>query len=134
MGNGARHNQTALPQIPVGGRRLRVYRDAAGRRGVEYPTGVGPIDLLATDKAGNFFVFELKLDRGPDTAFGQLARYMGWVKANLAGRRDVRGVVVARRIDEKLRYAASIAPDVALLEYEVNLKVRDAGLSGPVNG
>jgi len=49
-------------------------------------------------------VIELKLDRGPDRALGQLARYMGWVRANLAAGTEVRGVVVARRIDEKLRY------------------------------
>ena len=80
-------------------------------------------DILATDEAGSFFVFELKLDRGPDRALGQLARYMGWVKMHLAGERDVRGVVVARSIDEKLRYAVCVIPNVALLEYEVDFRL-----------
>ena len=55
-----------LSQIPIDGNRLRLYVNAEGRGGKEYPTNVGPIDILATDEAGSFFVFELKLDRGPD--------------------------------------------------------------------
>jgi hypothetical protein len=113
-----------LASIPVGGKRLRLYEDSSGRGGVEYPTGVGPIDILAVDDSGTFYVFELKLDRGPDRAMGQLARYMGWMKLNLAGERDVRGVIVARSMDEKLRYAAFIVPNVLLLEYEIQFRVR----------
>ena len=116
-----------LPQIPVGGNKLRLYVDGEGREGKEYQTGVGSIDILATDTPGNFFVFELKLDRGPDRALGQLARYMGWIKTHLAGNRDVRGVIVARSIDEKLRYAACVIPNVVLLEYEVEFRLRDVG-------
>jgi hypothetical protein len=115
-----------LSQIPIGGNKLQLYVDANGK-GKEYRTGVGPIDILATDAVGNFFVFELKLDRGPDRALGQLARYMGWVKTHLAKNQDVRGVVVARSIDEKLRYAACVIPNVILLEYEVAFRLRDVG-------
>jgi Endonuclease NucS C-terminal domain len=116
-----------IGQIPIGGNKLRLYVDAGGRDGKEYPTGVGPIDILAVDNAGTFFVFELKLDRGPDRALGQLARYMGWAKIHLAGEHDVRGVVVARVIDEKLRYAACVIPNVILLQYEVEFRLNDVG-------
>ena len=116
-----------ISQIPIGGRRLRLYVDDSGRSGREYQTGVGPIDILAVDEAGNFLIFELKLERGPDRALGQLARYMGWVKTHLAGDREVSGAVVARSIDERLRYAACVVPNVALLEYEVQFSVRDVG-------
>jgi hypothetical protein len=118
-----------ISRIPVGGRQLRLYRNAEGRDGKEYPTDVGPIDILAIDDVGNLFVFELKLDRGPDRALGQLARYMGWVKIHLAHDREVRGVVVARTIDERLRYAACIMPNVELLEYEIEFRLRAAGLN-----
>jgi hypothetical protein len=116
---------TNIARVPVGATRLRVYRDPLGRSGSEYPTAVGPIDILAVDDSGNFFVIELKLDRGPDRVLGQLARYMGWVKANLALHSEVRGVVVARSIDQKLRYAAGVMPNVTLLEYEIDFKVRE---------
>lgn len=116
-----------ISRIPIGGTQVHLYRNAEGRDGKEYPTDVGPIDILAVDDAGNFFVFELKLDRGPDRALGQLARYMGWVKIHLAGDRQIRGVLVARSIDEKLRYAACVIPNVALLEYEVEFRLHDVG-------
>ena len=97
------------------------------RNGREYLTDVGPIDILAEDDSGAFVVFELKLDRGPDRALGQLARYMGWVKLRLAGERAVRGVVVASSIDDRLRYAVCVVPNVSLLEYEVEFRLHDVG-------
>lgn len=117
-----------LKSIPVAGQSLKLYVDPSGRDGIEYPTDVGPIDILAQAEHGGLFVFELKLARGPDRAFGQLARYMGWVKCKLAGTLPVKGVIVARSIHDKLRYAASIIPDVTLLEYEVEFRVREARL------
>jgi RecB family endonuclease NucS len=114
-----------LSQISIGGTRLSLYRDTTGRDGKEYPTDVGQIDILAIDNLGGLFVFELKLDRGPDRALGQLARYMGWVKVHLAGGHNIRKVIVARTIDEKLRYAACVIPNVALLQYEVAFRLHD---------
>ena len=65
----------------------------------------------------------------------ELARYMGWVKLHLAGERAVRGVVVASSIDERLRYAACVFPNVSLLEYEVEFRLHDVGsmTTGPAN-
>ena len=108
--------------------RLRIFQDESGRSGIEYPTDVGPIDLLALDENQNPCVFELKLSRGPDRAMGQLLRYIGWVKSRLAGSKDVFGFIVAKDIDEKLRYAALPVPNVRLLEYEVNFQVKAAEL------
>jgi hypothetical protein len=113
-----------LARMTIASKRLTLFKDESGRGGVEYPTAVGQIDILTTDSEGSFYVFELKLERGPDRALGQLARYMGWVKLNLAGERRVVGVIVASSIDEKLRYAVSVIPDAILLEYEVAFKIR----------
>lgn len=109
--------------IEVNEHRLRLYIDEYGRDGVEYPTDVGPIDILALDEEDNFVVFELKLSRGADKAMGQLSRYMGWVKRNLSKGKKVKGVIVAKSVDEKLKYAASIIPDISLFEYELNFKI-----------
>jgi hypothetical protein len=114
-----------LPRLTIGGMQLRLYRDAAGRSGREYPTDVGPIDILAIAPDNTVVVIELKRDRGPDRALGQLARYMGWVRTHLAAGAAVRGVVVARRIDDKLRYAAAAMPGVLLLEYDIRFDVRE---------
>jgi hypothetical protein len=109
-----------LPAIPIGGRRLRVYVDPTGRDGIEFPTAVGPIDLLAIDEEGNFFVFELKRGKTPDHTIGQIARYMGWVSQTIGKGKTVYGVIVAKQISETLRYAICVVPRVSLFEYEVS--------------
>jgi hypothetical protein len=63
--------------IKVGGDLLSLFVDQTGRDGIEYPTAVGPIDILAVDSSGGFVVCELKRARSPDHAIGQLSRYMG---------------------------------------------------------
>jgi RecB family endonuclease NucS len=108
----------------VEGRKVRLFVDSTGRDGVEFPTAVGPIDILAVDDTGAFIVFELKRARSPDHAIGQLTRYMGWVKETIGRDRKVRGVVVAKIISEGLRYAISVLPDVSLFEYEVSFQLK----------
>ena len=112
--------------IDVRGKRLRVYVDPTGRDGVEFPTAVGPIDILAIDASGEFYVFELKRARSPDHAIGQLARYMGWVRQTIGKDRKVNGVIVAKEIGPNLRYAVSVVPNVSLFEYEVEFHLNSA--------
>jgi hypothetical protein len=115
-----------LSLIQMPGTRLSLYKDSSGRDGVEYPTGVGPIDILATDGNGSFVVFELKRAASPDHAIGQLARYMGWVSQKMAAGKQVHGVIVAKSVNEKLRYAITVMPNVRLFEYDVSFKLRPA--------
>jgi len=116
-----------IESIPVNGRRLRLYVDATGRDGVEYPTAVGPIDILAIEKETEaFVVFELKRGRTPDHVIGQIARYMGWLKSTLAKDRDLSGVIVAKQIAPNLRYAVKAVPNVSLFEYEVSFTLKAA--------
>ena len=121
-----------IKTIQVDNHQLKLYTDENGRDGVEYPTEVGPVDILAVDEHDNLAVFELKLSKGIDKALGQLLRYMGWVKANLAKEKKVRGVIVAKDIDEKLKYAVSIIPEITLFEYELDFKIRPVSLNGRV--
>ncbi|HEY1580448.1 MAG TPA: endonuclease NucS domain-containing protein [Terracidiphilus sp.] len=113
-----------LSSILVEGRRVRLFVDPTGRDGIEFPTAVGPIDILALDDAGDFVVFELKRARSPDHAIGQLTRYMGWVKQTIGKDLKVRGVIVAKMISENLRYAISVIPEVSLFEYEVSFQLK----------
>lgn len=108
----------------IRGLNLKLFVDEQGRDGKEYPTQVGPIDILATDENGNFYVFELKLSNGPDRAIGQILRYMGWIRKNLAGNRSVKGIIVANKMDDKIKYAVSMVSDVSLYEYEMKFEVR----------
>jgi hypothetical protein len=115
-----------LGALDVGSRTLKLYVDPTGRDGIEFPTAVGPIDILATDEAGAFFVFELKRASSPDHAIGQLARYMGWVNQTIGKDRRVHGIIVARTISDRLRYAVSVIPNVSLFEYEVEFHLKPA--------
>lgn len=112
--------------ITISNKRLRLFVDQTGRDGIEYPTAVGPIDILATDETGAIVVFELKKAASPDRAMGQLARYMGWVRQTIGRDREVLGIIVARTITENLRYAASIVPNVSLYEYELAFTLKQA--------
>jgi len=113
-----------ISAIDVLGKKLKLYVDPSGRDGIEYPTGVGPIDILAIDEAGSFYIFELKRARSPDHAIGQLARYMGWMRQTIGKDKDVYGIIVAREIGDKLRYAISAVPNVTLFEYEIEFHLK----------
>jgi endonuclease len=115
-----------LSNIPVNGQRLQVFVDPTGRDGVEFPTAVGPIDLLAIDAQGSFYVFELKRGRTPDHTLGQLTRYMGWVSHTIGKGRKVIGVVVAKQVSDALRYSISVVPNISLFEYEVSFRLNPA--------
>ncbi len=108
-----------IETLRVDGKALRLYVDDIGHDGVEYRTGVGPIDILALDSDDSFVVFELKRGRVADKAIGQISRYMGWVQKNLAGGRTVKGVIVAKVISQHLRHAIVVVPNVSLFEYQV---------------
>jgi RecB family endonuclease NucS len=115
-----------LNVITIEDKRLQLYVDPTGRDGIEFPSAVGPIDILAMDDSGGLVVFELKRDRSPDQAIGQLTRYMGWVRQTIGKGREVYGVIVARTIGDNLRYAASVVPNVSLFEYEIEFHLRAA--------
>lgn len=112
--------------IDVKGKRLRLYVDSAERNGIEYQTAVGPIDILAVDDSGGFFVFELKRARSPDRAIGQLTRYMGWVRQTIGKDKEVNGIIVAKEISDNLRYAVAVVPNVSLFEYEIEFRLKPA--------
>ncbi|MCX6843033.1 MAG: endonuclease NucS [candidate division WOR-3 bacterium] len=102
---------------------LRLYKDASGRVGRQYPTDVGEIDLLCVRPNGDFVVVELKLDRASDSAVGQVSRYMGWIKQHLAGTGDVHGVIVARQFDRKLKYAVAANPSISIVYYRLQFQI-----------
>ncbi|SHL13590.1 endonuclease NucS domain-containing protein [Alicyclobacillus tolerans] len=117
-----------LPSISVGNQKLHLFVDDSGSDGVEYQTEVGRIDILALNDNDEFVVFELKLSKGADQSLGQLLRYMGWVNSHLSPSKPVHGVIVAGDIDSKLKYAASIVPNVSLFRYEVSFAVEEVSL------
>jgi len=110
-----------IEKIPCNGMRLKLYKE-----GTEVQTEAGRIDILAENENGDLVVFELKRGRSPDHVIGQLTRYMGWIKENIAHDKTVHGIIVAKSISKNLHYAKTAIPNVSLLEYEVNFKLNTA--------
>lgn len=109
-------------------RKLVLYSDpATGTVGQQFETDVGVIDILAQDPASNsFVVLELKKGRESDKVVGQVLRYMGWVAEHLCKpEQDVRGIVVCKEPDERLKYALKMARNVSVKFYKVDFQLQD---------
>lgn len=93
--------------------------------GRQFPAGAWSIDFLCTDKSsGDFVVIELKRGRSSDSAVGQVLRYIGWVDENLAKPgQKTRGIIIAKEVDDALRYAVKGLQNVSVLTYKVDFKL-----------
>jgi len=106
------------------GKRYDIFSDEDGT-GQQYETDAGRIDILAVSKDGSeLLIIELKKGRASDVVAGQIARYMGYVMSELAlPNQRVRGLIVAREDDSKLRYSLKAIPNVDFYRYEVSFKL-----------
>jgi hypothetical protein len=107
------------------GEKLEIYATEDGEMGTEYPTSAGYVDILCREKSsGDFVVIELKKGWTTDKVVGQTLRYVGWVRDNLAKGKNVRGIIIAREFDDKLRYALPKDPKIEVRTYEIDFKLR----------
>lgn len=70
----------------------------------EYPTAVGPVDLLCRDSHGNTVAIEIKR-RGEIDGVEQLTRYIDCLRAD-SSLGDIRGILVAQIIKPQARVLA----------------------------
>ena len=71
----------------------------------------GPIDILVVGADETLYVIELKVSRGVNAAVGQVLRYMGAIRRDVAGGRKVMGVIVAATLSDKLKLAVQEVQD-----------------------
>ncbi|OLV19231.1 multi-domain protein [Deinococcus marmoris] len=107
-----------------------LYPDEDGAPiGQQYQTATGPIDILAVKKDGTeLLVIELKRGAATDRTVGQIQRYMGYIKQEVAEpSQKVRGLIIALEDDVKLQYALAVAPDISFYRYKVSFKLNHTG-------
>ena len=70
-------------------------------------------------------VVELKKGRAADAVVGQVLRYMGYVKEELAeADQSVNGVIIARDDHTRLQRALSMVPSVTFYRYQVSFRLQ----------
>jgi hypothetical protein len=95
--------------------------------GNQFPTDVGPVDILAVHKREpRFLVIELKRNQTADQTVGQILRYMGWMEKHLAKEtgRTVEGLIIAHAVDKGAPYALSLLPHVSMMTYEIEFRLK----------
>jgi restriction system protein len=104
---------------------FNIFEEDGEQVGQQYETDAGPIDILAVSKdRKKLMVVELKRGRASDVVVGQLLRYMGFIKEQLAeSDQAVEGAIIALEDDQKLRWAISMVPGVKFYRYQINFKL-----------
>lgn len=93
--------------------------------GQQYPSDTGPIDILAISKdRRELLVVELKKGRIGDVVVGQIQRYMGYVKEEIAEKNQtVKGVIIALEDDIRLTRALAVTQNIEFYKYKVSFKL-----------
>ena len=69
-------------------------------------------------------VVELKKGRVSDNVVGQIQRYMGYVKEDLAEEnQDVKGIIIGADDDLRIKRALSVTSNIEFFKYQVKFKL-----------
>lgn len=107
------------------GKHYDIYEEDGEKVGQQYPSDTGPIDILAISKdKKEILVVELKKGRVSDVVVGQIQRYMGYVKEELAeDNQSVKGVIIAFEDDIKIHRALSVATNIEFYTYKIHFNL-----------
>jgi restriction system protein len=107
------------------GRDYDIYEVDGERVGQQYQSDTGPIDILAISKdKKELLVVELKRGRASDVVVGQIQRYMGYIKDEMAeAGQIVKGIIIARDDDKKIQRALSVTNNISFLRYEISFRL-----------
>ncbi len=107
------------------GHEYEIYKEDGQLVGQQFPTDTGPIDILAVSKdKKRLLIVELKRGRASDAVVGQILRYMGFVRDEVAEPDQVvEGVIIALDDDQRVRRALAMVPQVRFYRYEVRFKL-----------
>jgi RecB family endonuclease NucS len=109
---------------------LSIYTDAAAKPvGLDFPTDVGTIDLLARDDAGGLVVVLIAPEASQGAAEGgkdsvsQALERVGWVRKHVAEpQQEVRAIVLLEQVPDDFSYtAAAVASTVSFKTYRLEI-------------
>ena len=107
------------------GAKYDILSDGVDLVGQQYQTDTGRIDILAVKKdVSEYLVIELKKGRPCDSVVGQIARYIGYIVAEVADEnQEVKGAIIALDDDLRLRRALQVMPSVIFYRYEIQFRL-----------
>jgi restriction system protein len=107
------------------GKHYDIFEEDGELVGQQYPSDTGPIDVLAISKdKKTLLVVELKRGRVSDNVVGQIQRYMGYVKEELAeSNQQVKGVIIGLEDDIRLKRALVVTTNIEFYKYQVSFKL-----------
>jgi predicted Mrr-cat superfamily restriction endonuclease len=105
-----------------------IYEEDGEPVGQQYATDAGPIDVLAISKdKKRLLVVELKRGRASDVVVGQVLRYMGFVREQIAEKdQAVEGAIIALDDDQKMRWALLSVPSISFYRYQISFRLAKA--------
>jgi restriction system protein len=107
------------------GKNYNIYEEGGELIGKQYPTDTGFIDILAISKdKRELLIVELKKGRASDNVVGQIQRYLGYVKEELAeSNQEVKGIIIALEDDIRIKRALSVTTNIEFFRYQVSFKL-----------
>jgi restriction system protein len=108
------------------GKKYDIFEEGGEMVGQQYPSDTGPIDILAISKdKKELLVVELKKGRVSDIVVGQIQRYMGYVKDELAETNQVvKGVIIGFEDDVKIHRALSVTQNIDFYTYKIQFNLQ----------
>ncbi len=103
------------------GEKYDLHEEMVDGKRKKFRTDTGEIDIFAISKdRTEYLVIELKKGRPSDSVVGQILRYMGYVKAEIANKdQNVKGLIIALEDDQGMQRALSVGPDIGFSKYEL---------------
>ena len=105
-----------------------IFEEEGEQVGQQYSTDAGIIDVLAVSHdRKRILIIELKRGRVSDVVVGQVLRYMGYVREQIAeSNQTVEGVIIGLEDDQKLKWAISSVPSISFYRYKIDFKLEQS--------
>jgi restriction system protein len=105
-----------------------IFEEEGEQVGQQYSTDAGIIDILAVSRdKKRILIIELKRGRVSDVVVGQVLRYMGYVREQIAEpNQTVEGVIIGLEDDQKLKWAISSVPAISFYRYKIDFKLEQS--------